>query len=163
MSDNSYSGVQGRRISRNSCPPKGTQVGSRHSLTFKSPQPSPPFDFPGCSPDFHATQPHVRGQSTPVIPRDTAGLQQHLQLLEELRGQPAAGNRVFMEGRLGRRFNLLPHNYEVLSPTTSAHIKSLVACTCDLSMGERETGRSLGLGDHLELQVPVRDFISKTR
>lgn len=123
------------------------------------------------------------GHSTPVIPSDTAGLQQHLQLLKELRGQPAAGNRVFMKGRLrnqrlGRQFNLLSHNHEVLSPTTKAHIKSLVACTCDLSMGERETGRSLGLGDHLELQVPkskflglggqelqvpVRDFISKTR
>lgn len=123
----------------------------------------PTFEFPVCSPDFHATQPHVGSQSTPVIPSDTAGLQQHLQLLKELRGQPAAGNRVFMKGRLGRQFNLLPHNHKVLSPTTSAHIKSLVACTCDLSMGERETGRSLGLGDHLELQVPVRDFNLKNK
>lgn len=107
------------------------------------------------------------GQSTPVVPSDTAGLQQHLQLLKELRGQPAAGNGVFAKGslrdqRLGRQFSLLPHSHEVLSPTISTHIKSLVACTHDLSMGERETGRSLGLGGQ-ELQVPVRDFISKTR
>lgn len=30
-------------------------------------------------------------------------------------------------------------------------------------MGDRETGRFLGLVGHLELQVPVREFISKIR
>lgn len=47
--------------------------------------------------DFHATEPQVGGQFAPVIPSDTAGLQQHLQLLKELWGQPVA------QGRLGDR------------------------------------------------------------
>lgn len=59
-------------------------------------------------------------QSAPVVPSDTVGLQQHLQLLKELWGQPEAGNQMFTEGRfqaqgLDRRFNLLPNSHEVLN------------------------------------------------
>lgn len=68
----------------------------------------------GQEPDFHATETQVGGQSAPVIPSDTVGLQQHLQLLKELWGQPGAGNRVFTEGRfqaqgLDGQFNPMPH------------------------------------------------------
>lgn len=51
----------------------------------------------GQEPDFHATETQVGGQSAPVIPSDTVGLQQHLQLLKEFWGQPVA------QGWLGDR------------------------------------------------------------
>ena len=44
-------------------------------------------------PDFHTAEPQVGGQSPPVIASDAVWLQQHLQLLKELWGQPAVQKR----------------------------------------------------------------------
>lgn len=53
-------------------------------------------------PDFHTAEPQVRGQSPPVIASDAVWLQQHLQLLKELWGQPAVEERVSLKGRMER-------------------------------------------------------------
>lgn len=85
-------------------------MGSSHSLTFKllpglwfslqgvlrnSPPTPPPqstllsqLQTSSFLPDFHATEPQVGGQATPVIACDAVWLQQHLQLLKELWRQP---------------------------------------------------------------------------
>lgn len=53
-------------------------------------------------PDFHTAEPQMGGQSPPVIASDAVWLQQHLQLLEELWGQPEVEESVSLKGRIKR-------------------------------------------------------------
>lgn len=101
-------------------------MGISHSLTFKllpclccSPQGVPGAPLPQSTPlsymqtspllpDFHAAEPQVGGQPTPVIARDAVWFQQHLQLLKELWRQPGVGEVGFSEGRI-RETQSVPH------------------------------------------------------
>lgn len=70
----------------------GDQVGvAILSLTCGLNRPPSHGQISSLLPDLHATEPQVGGQSPPVVACDAVWLQQHLQLLKELRGQPEAG------------------------------------------------------------------------
>lgn len=64
-------------------------------------------------PNFHATEPQVGGQSTPVIARDAVRFQQHLQLLKKFWGQPEVGEVGFSEGRI-RETQSVPHTPQMM-------------------------------------------------
>ena len=105
----------------------GNRVGNSHSLTSKlfpclccSQDPPPcqstPISHPQTSPllpDFHAAEPQMGGQPTPVIARDAVRFQQHLQLLKELWRQPGVGEVGFSEGRI-RETQSIPHTHRMV-------------------------------------------------
>lgn len=122
-------------INKKSCSIVGNKIGNSHSLTDcaavlkVSREPTTPVhplsQLPTSSllPDFHATEPQVGGQPTPVIARDAVRFQQHLQLLKEFWGQPGVGEVGFSEDQR--------------NPVCSTHIPNGVHALQEPGIGER--------------------------